>query len=114
MLCTLLSVSAVAIVFIIGAVAVAAPIGKANIFVVKRAIFAITAITIAAVAGVIVDGVYLKGVSADKSPHIPDAGVFDSLAKKNESNLLAPKPDSVVKKLFGRIESKDAPLRGAD
>ena len=102
MLCTLILVSAVAAFLIIGTVvvAVAIPIGWANVSVVKRAILAITAIAIVLNVGVIVDGVNLKEVLVGESAHIHETEIIEGLANENESTLLAPKPDSVGKKLI--------------
>jgi len=107
MLWPLIIVSFVAVLFVFGAVATATPIWKANIFVVKRAILAITAITIALIAGVTIDGVNKKEVLANESPHIHETEVVEGLAKENESNLLAPKPDSVGEKLLGVAEPEN-------
>jgi hypothetical protein len=101
MLCTLILVSLAAVLFVGGAVAVAIPMERAKVSVVKRAILAITAITIVLMVGVIVDGVNLKEVLAGESAHIHETEIIEGLAKENESILLAPKPDSAGKKLLG-------------
>jgi len=93
-------VSVVAVLLVAVAVKVAIPLGKANVSVVKRAILAITAITIVLDIGVIVDGVNLKDVLAGESAHIHETEIIEDLAKENESILLAPKPDSTGKKLL--------------
>jgi len=101
MLCKLALVSVLAVLLIGSAVRVAIPMGRANAFVVKRAILAITAITIVLEVGVIIDGVKLKKVLAGESAHIQERGIIECLSEKNGSILLAPKPDSAGKKLLG-------------